>query len=192
MKLVVGLGNPGKKYQGTRHNVGFEVLAELANRFSASQPSLKYDSEIAEVMIGREKVILLAPQTYMNESGRAVRKCFDFYQPELTDVTVLCDDMNLELGRLRWRSKGSAGGQKGLDDIIRHLRSEEFPRLRIGIGRPPGQMNPADFVLGRFTSRERSTMDQVVVAAADSIELWISEGVESCMNRFNSQDFEGP
>ncbi|MDB4637321.1 MAG: aminoacyl-tRNA hydrolase [Planctomycetaceae bacterium] len=192
MKLVVGLGNPGKKYQGTRHNVGFEVLAELANRFSASQPSLKYDSEIAEVMIGREKVILLAPQTYMNESGRAVRKCFDFYQPELTDVTVLCDDMNLELGRLRWRSKGSAGGQKGLDDIIRHLGSEEFPRLRIGIGRPPGQMNPADFVLGRFTSRERSTMDQVVVAAADSIELWISEGVESCMNRFNSQDFEGP
>jgi PTH1 family peptidyl-tRNA hydrolase len=190
MKLVVGLGNPGKKYQGTRHNVGFEVLAELANRFSASQPSLKYDSEIAEIMIGSEKVMLLAPQTYMNESGRAVRKCFDFYQPELTDVTVLCDDMNLELGRLRWRSKGSAGGQKGLDDIIRHLGNDEFPRLRIGIGRPPGQMNPADFVLGRFTSRERSTMDQVVMAAADSIECWISEGVGSCMNRFNSQDFE--
>ena len=189
MKLVVGLGNPGKKYQGTRHNVGFEVLAELAHRYSAPQPSLKFDSELVETMIGSEKVLLLAPQTYMNESGRAVRKCFDFYQPELTDVTVLCDDMNLDLGRLRWRAKGSAGGQKGLDDIIRHLGSEEFPRLRIGIGRPPGRMNPADYVLGRFTSEERTTMDNIVVASADSIECWISEGVDSCMNRFNSEEY---
>jgi len=189
MKLVVGLGNPGKKYQGTRHNVGFEVLAELAHKHSGSSPSLKYDSEMVELMIGSEKTILLAPQTYMNESGRAVRKCYDFYHPELSDLVVLCDDMNLDLGRLRWRAKGSAGGQKGLNDIIRHLGSEDFPRLRIGIGRPPGRMNPADYVLGRFTSSERSTMDQVIAAAADSIEYWVSEGVDSCMNRYNAEQY---
>ena len=189
MKLVAGLGNPGKKYQGTRHNAGFEVLAELANRQGSLQPASKFDAEMVELMIGGEKLILLAPQTFMNASGRAVRKCFDFYQPELSDILVVCDDLNLELGRLRWRARGSAGGQNGLKDIILHLGSEDFPRLRIGIGRPPAGRDSADYVLSRFATTERTTMNQVIVAAADSIEYWVSEGVEACMNRFNAEEY---
>jgi PTH1 family peptidyl-tRNA hydrolase len=189
MKLVAGLGNPGKKYQGTRHNVGFEVLAELAHRQGTPHPTSKFDGEVVELMIGSEKLILLAPQTFMNASGRSVRKCFDFYQPELSDLVVVCDDLNLELGRLRWRARGSAGGQKGLNDIIRHLGTEEFPRLRIGIGSPPERMDSADYVLSRFTAEERSTMDRAIVAAADSIEYWVTEGVDACMNKFNAEDY---
>ena len=189
MKLVAGLGNPGKKYQGTRHNVGFEVLAELANRQGAPQPASKFDAEVVELMIGSEKVMLLAPQTFMNASGRSVRKCFDFYQPELSDLVVVCDDLNLDLGRIRWRAKGSAGGQNGLKDIIRHLGTQEFSRLRFGIGRPPERMDSADYVLSRFTADERSAVDRVIATAADSIECWVSEGVDSAMNRFNAEEY---
>jgi PTH1 family peptidyl-tRNA hydrolase len=186
MKAVVGLGNPGSKYLRTRHNIGFEVLAELARRHAGTQPKLKFDAELVEVTIAAEKTLLVAPQTYMNASGRAVRRLVDFYELPLSDLLVVCDDINLDVGRLRWRRSGSAGGQKGLNDIINHLGTQEIARLRIGIGRPPGQMDAADYVLSRFGSAEKEDIEHAIVLAADGVELWIAEGIEAAMNRYNA------
>ncbi len=185
MKLIVGLGNPGSQYAGTRHNVGFDVLGELGRRFGAGATQTKYKSELADVQIGSEKVLLIAPMTFMNCSGEAVIQFANFYRPDLTELVVVCDDMNLAGGRIRWRAKGTAGGQKGLDDIIRRLGSNEFPRLRIGIGRPPGQMDTTSWVLGRFREEERLTQDLARVRAADSLEKWVREGLDPVMNEFN-------
>ena len=187
MKVVVGLGNPGKKYENTRHNVGFEVLAELASRWNADPPRVRFESEICEIQIGVSKILLVAPQTFMNLSGRAVGKLCDFYKLEPEAFAVICDDMNLPTGRLRWRAKGSAGGQKGLLDITRHLGTQEIARLRIGIGRPPGRQDPADFVLGRFGKAEREEMDVTVALAADAVELWVREGTVAAMNKYNQK-----
>jgi PTH1 family peptidyl-tRNA hydrolase len=186
MKAVVGLGNPGPEYAGTRHNVGFRVLAELARRQGAAQPKLKFEAEILEVMVGSEKLLLVAPQTYMNNSGRSVRKLIDFYKLPLDELLIVCDDLNLDTGRLRIRQAGSAGGQKGLSDLISRLGTQEFNRLRIGIGRPPGRMNAADYVLRRFRTEERELVEQAVSAAADAVEIWCAGGVEAAMNRFNA------
>lgn len=185
MKVVVGLGNPGRKYQGTRHNVGFDVLSELARRNGSPRTSAKYESEIAEVIIGGEKVLLLAPQTYMNLSGRSVGQCVRFFQLPLEDLIVVCDDLNLKLARIRMRPSGSAGGQKGLGNIIQHLGTQDFSRLRIGVGRPPDSMDATDFVLSRFTDSDRSLLDVAVQESADAIETWICEGLQTAMNRFN-------
>lgn len=187
MKVVVGLGNPGKKYENTRHNVGFEVLAELASRFGADRPQIRFEAEICEIRVRDNKVLLVAPQTFMNLSGRAVGKLCDFYKLEPDAFAVICDDMNLPGGQLRWRAKGSAGGQKGLLDISRHLGTQEIARLRVGIGRPPGRQDPADYVLGRFGKSEREEMDIAVKEAADSVELWVAEGTVATMNRFNQK-----
>jgi PTH1 family peptidyl-tRNA hydrolase len=186
MKAVVGLGNPGPEYAGTRHNVGFRVLAELARRQGATQPKLKFEAEVLEIMVGSEKLLLVAPQTYMNNSGRSVRKLIDFYKLPLDDLLVVCDDLNLDIGRLRIRQAGSAGGQKGLSDMISRLGTQDFNRLRIGIGRPPGRMNAADYVLRRFRAEERELVEPAVSAAADAVEIWCQQGVEAAMNRFNA------
>ncbi len=187
MKVVVGLGNPGQKYQNTRHNVGFEVLAELAKRWSADRPQVRFEAEICEIFVAETKVLLVAPQTFMNLSGRAVGKIADFYKLENDVFSVVCDDLNLPGGRLRWRASGSAGGQKGLLDITRHLGTQDVARLRVGIGRPPGRQDPADYVLGRFSKAEREEMDLAVAHAADSVELWVSEGVTAAMNKYNKK-----
>ena len=185
MKLVVGLGNPGSQYAGTRHNVGFDAVAELVRRFKPGKAQLKFSSEIWEVFASAGKFLLVTPTTYMNRSGEAVQQIARFYQVLPQDVAVVCDDMNLPLGRIRWRASGSAGGQKGLADIIQRLGTDKIPRLRLGVGRPPGQMDAADFVLSRFRAEEREESDLMTMKAADSIETWIADGVASAMNRFN-------
>ena len=187
MKLVVGLGNPGRKYAGTRHNVGFEVLADLARRYSATTSSMN-DAEVADVVIGGERVFLCAPQTFMNLSGRAVRQIADFYKIEAEDLLVVCDDLNLPCGRLRLRGKGSAGGQKGLADIIQRLGTNEFARLRIGIGSPPPRMDGAAFVLAKFLPEERSVIDEAVLRAADGVEAWVRDGTQRAMNTVNAPE----
>jgi PTH1 family peptidyl-tRNA hydrolase len=186
MKIVVGLGNPGPKYDRTRHNVGFRVIDELSQRLAAGKPRLRFDASLAEGHLGAEKVLLTAPRIYMNESGRSVRQLIDFFGLPLGDLLVVCDDFNLELARLRMRAGGSAGGQKGLADIIRKLATEEFPRLRIGIGRPPEHLDPADFVLSKFKRSEQQPMDDAVVRAAEGVELWIRLGIGPAMNRINA------
>lgn len=188
MRLIVGLGNPGTRYAGTRHNIGFDVVRELAERNDSPRPTLKFDAELVELIIGTEKVLLLAPQTYMNESGRSVRQCVDFYQIEPEQIAVVCDDKDLDVGRLRWRRKGSAGGQKGLGDILNRLGTTDIPRLRIGIGHPPQGWNTADYVLSRFRSDELEEVKRATLIAADSLEDWVRDGVEACMNKYNAAD----
>ncbi len=186
MKVVVGLGNPGRRYDKTRHNVGFEVLDELARRHNAPAARLKFEAESTEVTIADEKTLLVAPQTYMNLSGRSVGKCVRFFQLPLDDLIVICDDMNLPLGRLRLRPEGSAGGQKGLENTIAQLASQKFSRMRIGIGRPANGIDATGYVLSRFRREEQDVMDQTIQLAADGIETWIREGLEATMNQFNA------
>ena len=145
MKIVVGLGNPGREYDGTRHNVGFEVLALIAQRFDVGRPKAKFKAEVAEVSIKNQKTILLSPLTYMNLSGQSVRAALDFYKLPLSDVLVICDDINLEVAKLRFRPSGSAGGQNGLKNIIQQLGSQDFGRLRVGVGKTPPNWNASDF-----------------------------------------------
>jgi PTH1 family peptidyl-tRNA hydrolase len=187
MKLVVGLGNPGPEYRRTRHNIGFEVIEELSRRHAGTSPQRRFDGELVEVFLGGEKVLLLAPLTYMNLSGRSVGPAVEFYKLPLEDVLVVCDDLNLEPGRLRLRADGSPGGQNGLKDILRRLGTEAVPRLRVGIGRPPGRMEATDYVLGKFTEREREVFDDTVLRAADGIELWAREGISAAMNVVNAK-----
>lgn len=186
MKLIVGLGNPGRKYVGTRHNIGFDVLAEVSRRNGEPPPRTAFDAEIAEFAFGGERVLLAAPQTFMNLSGRCVRQILDFYKLPLSELLVVCDDLNLPAGRLRLRRSGSAGGQKGLQSIIEHVGSEEFARLRIGIDRPPERMDPAAYVLQKFSSAERKTIGEAVQAAAEAVELWVTLGPDATMNRINA------
>jgi peptidyl-tRNA hydrolase, PTH1 family len=186
MKIVVGLGNPGPKYEGTRHNVGFRVIEELSQRLAAGKTRLRFEAAVAEGTLAAEKILLAAPQTYMNESGRSVRQLVDFFGLQLGDLLIVCDDFNLELARLRLRTAGSAGGQKGLADIIRKLATEEFPRLRIGIGRPPEHLDASDFVLSKFKRGEQSSVDDAITRAAEGVELWVRLGIGPSMNRINA------
>jgi PTH1 family peptidyl-tRNA hydrolase len=191
MKAVVGLGNPGPKYARSRHNVGFEVLAELARRQGTSPPKAKFEADIVDLIIGTEKVLLVAPQTFMNNSGRSVRKLADFYELPLDNLLVVCDDLNLPTGRLRFRPSGTAGGQKGLGDIIQRMGTQDIGRLRIGIGRPPGRIDATDYVLGRFSSLERELIAPAVCLAADGVETWCTAGMETAMNQFNAPPATG-
>ncbi len=191
MKLVVGLGNPGRKYQGTRHNVGFETVAELARRHGVGAVRSQFDAEVIEADLAGERALLVQPQTYMNRSGTSVVRARDFYKLEGDKLLVVGDDFNLPLARLRVRAKGTAGGQKGLEDIIRCLGTNEIARLRIGIGPVPGRWDPADFVLGRFPAEEQKEIDVAIMQAADAVVHWAREGVASCMNRYNVTESKG-
>jgi PTH1 family peptidyl-tRNA hydrolase len=187
MKLIVGLGNPGRKYQGTRHNVGYLILAELARRFGSSSPKKKFRGEVLEGEIGGEKILLLSPTTYMNRSGESVAEAKNFYHVPLADLLLLCDDLNLPLGKLRIRARGSSGGQKGLEDIIRCLGTEEFPRLRMGIGSPPPDQDWTVFVLSKFTAEEQCRVGRAAARAAEAVETWVRQGIDACMNQFNTE-----
>src|SRR3954471_10390054 len=185
MKLIVGLGNIGRKYEHTRHNVGFNVIELVAKRNGASSPKEKFDGSTAEITIGSERALLLQPHTLMNRSGQSVQAAMAFYQLPLSDLLVVCDDFNLPLGKLRFRSQGSAGGQNGLGDIIKRLGTDEFSRLRVGIGPVPDSWDAADFVLGRFSPAERRDIEDTIQTAADAVECWVREGIKEGMNKFN-------
>lgn len=186
MKVLIGLGNPGKKYEGTRHNVGFDLLAEMARRAGGARSKVKFEAELTEIPVDAERLLLVAPQTYMNNSGRSVRQVVDFFQLSPTDLLVACDDINLPLGKLRVRKSGSAGGQKGLASILQHLGTDAVPRLRIGVDLPPGTRDAADYVLSRFSKSEQPAIDESIQRAGDAVELWLEEGLEAAMNRFNA------
>lgn len=185
MKLVVGLGNPGAKYRGTRHNVGFDVLAAIGKRQAVGSVATRFHGEMVDFRGPLGTVVLLSPTTFMNRSGQSVRAAMDFYKIPLTDLLLICDDFNLPLGQLRFRAKGSSGGQKGLADVIRCLGTEEFARLRVGIGQAPPAWDVADFVLSRFTPAEETEMAVAVEEAAVAVEDWIAQGIGYCMNRYN-------
>jgi PTH1 family peptidyl-tRNA hydrolase len=190
-KLVVGLGNPGSKYDGTRHNIGFDVVDRLAQGGSGATFSHRFDGLLAEVEIDYKRVLLLKPMTFMNLSGRSVRQVAGFYKIELADTLVICDDLNLPLGKLRIRRGGSDGGQKGLRDISAQLGSDEYPRLRIGIGER-GPVDAADFVLSRFRPAERPIIDDALITTTQAVAVWVTQGLDAAMNRFNGPATAAP
>ncbi len=183
--LIVGLGNPGKEYEQTRHNVGFHVVDELARRYSLTFGKKERKAVAASGVIRGKKVILAKPQTFMNLSGEAVRALVDFYKVELPRILIVSDDLDIPLGTVRMRQTGSAGGQNGMKSVIQHLGTQDFNRLRFGIGRPPGKMQAKDYVLGVFQKDDAILAAQVVDRAADAVETWLVEGIELAMTRHN-------
>ena len=184
--LLVCLGNPGDKYEGTRHNVGFMVADEVAERQGAPIQRLRFKALTNILTIAGEKVLVMEPITYMNLSGEAVRPAADFYKIPPDHVLVVSDDTALALGRLRIRTKGSAGGHNGLKSIIQHLGTDQFPRLRVGVGeKPHPDYDMADWVLGKFTGEDKKTITAAVKRAADAIECILDEGIDRGMGKFN-------
>lgn len=185
-KIVVGLGNPGAKYEGTRHNIGFDVLNALCKQRGAPSPRGKYEGQITSISVDGVNLILVWPLTYMNDSGRCVKAITSFYKVNVQqELLVVCDDLSLPTGKLRLRAKGSAGGQKGLNDILRLLGTQEIARLRIGIDATPDHWETADYVLGRFSKDEKSVIDEAVATASGAIVDWCTHDMDYCMNRIN-------
>lgn len=184
--LLVGLGNPGTQYENTRHNVGFLVADELAERQNAPIQRLKFKALTNLLTISGEKVLVMKPVTYMNLSGEAVRQAVDFYKIPPERVLVVSDDTALAVGRLRIRKGGSAGGHNGLKNIIQHLGTDQFPRVRVGVGeKPHPDYDMADWVLGKFQGEDKKVIDGAVKRAADAVECFLKEGPDRAMNRFN-------
>ena len=184
--LVVGLGNPGDKYENTLHNVGFMAVDELAERLRVPVQKLKYKALTNTAEVGGKKILLMKPVTYMNLSGEAVRQAADFYKIPPERVLVISDDVSLPVGKLRIRKGGSAGGHNGLKSIIAQLGSDQFPRVKIGVGeKPHPDYDMADWVLSKFSGEDKKVMDEAVKRAADAVESILREGADRAMNRFN-------
>ena len=186
MKIICGLGNPGKLYELTHHNMGFLAIDELADRLDIKVNKLKFKALLGEGRIGDEKVILVKPQTYMNLSGEAVAEAVSFYKIPAERVIVVSDEMSLPIGKLRIREKGSAGGHNGLKNIIQHLGTDAFPRIRLGVGAPPHpDYDVKDWVLSVFRNQDAEDMAQTAKKAAEAVECYITSGAQRAMNRFN-------
>ena len=184
MKIIVGLGNPGKEYKNTRHNVGYMVLEELASRYPLEKQESKFDAIIGQLRIKGEKVLLVKPLTFMNLSGKSVQPLVHWHKLELVDLMVVYDDMDLPLGTIRIRAGGGSGGHNGMKSIAERLATQEFARVRIGIGRPE-ERETVDWVLGRFTTGEKETAEHAINHAADALEKWIESGIVEVMNAYN-------
>ncbi|TDL94240.1 aminoacyl-tRNA hydrolase [Macrococcus brunensis] len=186
MKCIVGLGNIGRKFEHTRHNIGFMVIDELCQKHGLELDKQKFNGLYTIATIKGEKVLLIEPMTYMNLSGEAVRPLIDYYKVTTEDILVLYDDLDMPPGRLRLRPKGSAGGHNGMRSLIQHFGTDEFKRVRIGIGRPPGRMKVPDFVLQRFSDDEMITMNRVIDRTIEACETFLTgERFENVMNQYN-------
>lgn len=191
MFIIAGLGNPDDRYQGTRHNVGFDVIDRLAEKYNIAVETRKHRAYIGKGIIGGQKVILAKPQTYMNLSGESIRSLVDYYKvdPE-AEVLVIYDDISLEVGQLRIRKKGSAGGHNGIKNIIAHLDTTVFPRIKIGVGEKPKGYDLADYVLGRFSKGERELMEEGYDEAACAVEMIVMGEIDRAMNEYNKKKKE--
>lgn len=188
MYIIVGLGNPGREYENTRHNIGFDVIEVLAEQEKIDVLEKKHKAVIGKGYIQGQKVILAKPQTFMNLSGESVRQLVDYYKVDETDrLIVISDDVSLDPGMLRIRKKGSAGGHNGLKNIIAHLGHENFQRIKMGVGEKPRNFDLADYVLGHFTDGERRQMDEAALKAADAVRLIMAEGIDTAMNQYNKK-----
>ncbi|MDO4632925.1 MAG: aminoacyl-tRNA hydrolase [Eubacteriales bacterium] len=186
MYIIVGLGNPGSKYAHTRHNVGFDTIDVLADRYGIDVDAKKFKAEYGKGMIEGQKVILAKPQTFMNLSGESVRELIDFFKiDETSELIVIYDDISLEPGQLRIRAKGSAGGHNGIKNIISHLGGQEFLRVKVGVGEKPKGFDLADYVLSRFSKEERVLVEEAFDRAAKAVVSLMTEGTEATMNEYN-------
>ena len=185
MKVIIGLGNPGDKYAMSRHNVGFRAVSKLAEEFSIKADMLKYHSLFGQGVVDEEKIILAQPTTYMNKSGKAVSALMNAYDLSLDDIVIIYDDLDLPPGKIRIKRKGSSGGHNGLKSIIYHLESNNFTRIRIGIGRPPQGVDVADYVLGYFDDEEEKIINESITDVIDAVKLIKDESVQIAMNNYN-------
>lgn len=190
MKLIVGLGNPGREYHRTRHNVGFMVLEALAQRHGLAGAKAKFHASLLDGMIGSEKVMLMQPTTYMNRSGLAVGEAARFHRLEPSEVLIVVDDTALPIGSIRLRPQGGAGGHNGLSDIARALGTDAYPRLRVGVGAPrhgEHKVPQADYVLSRFTDEQLADLQPAMDKACDAIEAWLTDDIADVMSRYNAR-----
>ena len=186
MYIIAGLGNPGRDYVGTRHNIGFETIDAIASKYDIAIKKAKFNALYGEGYIGREKVVLVKPQTYMNLSGESLREFKAWYKTDNSQIIIIYDDISLPVGKMRIRSKGSAGGHNGVKSIIYQLQTDIFPRIKIGVGQPQHKdYDLADYVLGRFSKDEIKVLVPVAVKAAEAVESIISEGCEKAMSKYN-------
>jgi len=185
--IIVGLGNPGKDYTNTRHNVGFDTIDLLAKRNSININKIKFNSVYGEGTIGDEKVLLVKPQTYMNNSGITVRDIYNFYKVPIENVIVIVDDIDIQFSRVRIKAKGSAGSHNGLKSIIYLLGRDDFPRVKIGIGSKRENQDLANFVLSRFSKDEREVIESSILTAAESVETIVRYSLDKGMNEFNTK-----
>jgi PTH1 family peptidyl-tRNA hydrolase len=185
MHLIVGLGNPGPEYENTRHNLGFKVIEELARRLGIPSLKSKCHSFIAETKIGDHKAIIAQPQTFMNDSGPAVRGLLDWFKIKTDNLVLIYDDVDLEVGQLRVREKGNAGGHHGVESVIASVGTTHFSRVRIGIGRESLTADVTDYVLQNIPSEQREMLSEAIVSAADAVEHILSNGFSAAMNKFN-------
>ena len=186
MYIIVGLGNPERKYAGTRHNIGFSAITAISDAYGISMDIKKHKAVCGKGMIAGNKVLLAMPQTYMNLSGESVRELVDFYKidPE-EELIIIYDDIALAPGKIRVRAKGSAGGHNGIKDIIRQLGTEKFLRIKVGVGAKPKGWDLADHVLGRFSTEDRKLVDEAIAKAAKAVDIIISQGTDAAMNEYN-------
>lgn len=185
MKLIVGLGNPGRTYLRTRHNLGFRVVDEVAARHGLRFSKRQFNAELADGAVAGVRVLLVKPQTFMNASGDAVAPLAGYYQIPPGDILVIHDDLDLTPGKLRLRRSGTAGGHRGIASLIERLGTKEFPRVKIGIGHPEGPIEVVDYVLQAFSADEAAVVDRAVTAAADAVEVFLSDGLDAAMRKFN-------
>ena len=185
--LLIGLGNPGREYRDNRHNTGFMLIDRIAVRLNARGMKLQSKAIVTSVLYEDKKLILAKPQTYMNLSGHSVQGLANFYKLPLDNLLVAHDDLDLPFGTIRMRPGGGPGGQKGVASAIEHLGTKDFVRLRIGIGRPPGRMDPADYVLQDFSRDESKTLSEILDHAADAVLVFVKEGLDTAMNKFNGE-----
>ena len=188
--LVVFLGNPGLKYQNTRHNAGFLTANVVEKDCGVHIDRLRFHALTAQAELGGQKVLLMKPQTYMNSSGESIRAAADYYKVDPEDILIVYDDISLAPGQLRIRAKGSAGGHNGIKSIIAHLGTQEFPRVKVGVGEKPSRMDLADYVLGHFSKEEQATMDDAVKEAADAVCEIVNVGIAQAMNDHNRKKEE--
>jgi len=188
MFIIAGLGNPGKDYKNTRHNIGFDVIDVIAEKHNISVIEKKHKAIIGKGVIGGYKVVLVKPQTYMNLSGESLREIADYYKVDPTEeLIVISDDISLDVGNIRIRKKGSAGGHNGLKSIIQHLGTDQFMRVKMGVGEKPKGYDLADYVLGHFTQDERKVMNEAAKSAEEAVCLMLSGDADAAMNRFNTK-----
>jgi peptidyl-tRNA hydrolase, PTH1 family len=185
LKLIVGLGNPGSEYEHTRHNIGFEVIDALSQTNGLPLDKLKFNAQFGKGKMEGEDVLLVKPLTYMNLSGEALSPIMNFYQIPIEDILVVYDDLDLPIGKIRLREKGSAGGHNGMKSIIQHLGSQNFKRIRVGIGRPVGREKVIDYVLKRFTKEDQPSVDASIDQARKACEAWLTNPFLKVMNTYN-------
>jgi len=187
MYIIAGLGNPERKYDGTRHNIGFDAVTALSDAWEIHLNQKEHKGLVGKGSFAGERVMLVQPQTYMNLSGECIRGLCDYYKVDISQIIVICDDINLAAGQLRIRAKGSSGGQNGLKNIIQHLGTEEFTRIRIGVGEKPKEWDLVDYVLGRFPEEEQPLMREALTDVVSACECILTKGCETAMSLFNQK-----